>query len=78
MDFMKQAYDAGVRNIEMESLVIASMCRRAGLKAAIVCVVLLDRLKGDQVLLTKDELEELQTRPWRLVAHYIKLHLPGQ
>ncbi len=76
LEFLKKAFDAGVRNIEMESLVVASLCRRAGIKAAIVCVVFLDRLKDDQVLLAKEELDEFQTRPWRLVAHYIKKHMP--
>eukprot|EP00112_Aurelia_sp_Birch-Aquarium-sp1_P025406 Seg842.2 transcript_id=Seg842.2/GoldUCD/mRNA.D3Y31 product="Uridine phosphorylase 1" protein_id=Seg842.2/GoldUCD/D3Y31 len=75
MNFLKKAHGAGVTNIEMESLVIASMCRRAGVKAAVVCVTLLNRLEGDQILLSKETLDEYQTRPWRLVAHYIKKHL---
>ena len=72
LEFLQKAHDSGVRNIEMESLVVASMCRRAGVKAAIVCVTLLNRLEQDQILLSKDVLDEFQTRPWRLVAHYIK------
>eukprot|EP00794_Sanderia_malayensis_P003790 gene3790-4313_t len=76
LEFLNKAHANEVRNIEMESLVVASLCRRAGVKAAIVCVVLVDRLKDDQVLLTKEELDEFQTRPWRLVAHYIKKHVP--
>ena len=79
MNFLKKAHSAGVTNIEMESLVIASMCRRAGVEAAVVCVTLLNRLEGDQILLSKETLDEYQTRPWRLVAHYIKKRLlPGQ
>lgn len=65
-------------NIEMESLVVASLCRRAKVKAAIVCVTLLNRLEEDQISLSKDLLEEFQTRPWRLVVHYIKKNLPIQ
>ncbi len=78
LGFFKKAYDAGVRNVEMESLVVAALCRRAGVKAAILCVTLVDRLKEDQILLNKEDLEEFQTRPWRLVAHYIKKHMPAQ
>ena len=76
MDFLVEAHKAGVRNIEMESLVVASMCRRAGVKAAIVCVTFLNRLEQDQITLSKDVLDEYQTRPWRLVAHYIMKNLP--
>ena len=50
----------------------AAMCNRAGVPAAILCVTLLDRLKGDQVELTHEQHEEFQMRPARLVAKYIK------
>ena len=73
-----KAHEAGVRNIEMESLVVASLCHRAGVKAAIVCVTLLNRLERDQISLDKDILDEFQTRPWRLVVNYIKQNLPMQ
>ena len=32
LDYLKRAYNAGVRNIEMESTVFAAMCRLCGLK----------------------------------------------
>ena len=32
VDYLKRAYKAGVRNIEMESTVFAAMCRLCGLK----------------------------------------------
>ena len=78
MDFLKKAYTSGVRNIEMESLVVASMCRRAAIKAAIVCVTFLNRLERDQISLGKEIIDEFQTRPWRLVGHYIKKRLSSQ
>ncbi|XP_065053328.1 uridine phosphorylase 2-like isoform X2 [Rhopilema esculentum] len=78
MDFLKKAYASGVRNIEMESLVVASMCRRAAIKAAIVCVTFLNRLERDQISLDKEIIDEFQTRPWRLVGHYIKKRLSSQ
>ena len=41
--------DNGVVNMEMEATVFAAMTHMAGIRAAVVCVTLLDRLKGDQV-----------------------------
>ena len=32
MNFLREAYEKGVRNIEMESLCFASMCHRASIK----------------------------------------------
>lgn len=72
LKFLQKIYDAGVRNIEMESVCFAAMCKRAGVSAAILCVTLLDRLKGDQVELTPEEHEDFQMRPPRLVAKFIK------
>ena len=72
LKFLQKIYDAGVRNIEMESVCFAAMCNRAGVAAAILCVTLLDRLKGDQVTLTHKQHEDFQMRPPRLVAKFIK------
>lgn len=49
MDYLKKLEDFGVVNIEMESTIFAALTYHAGIRAAIVCVTLLDRLKGDQV-----------------------------
>ena len=40
---------AGVKNMEMEALVFGALTHMAGVRSAVVCVTLLDRLKGDQV-----------------------------
>ena len=56
--FLDKAYKSGVRNIEMESLGIASMCNRAKIQAAVICAVLLNRMKDDQIVLTKEQLSE--------------------
>ena len=47
--FLKEIHGAGIINIEMESLCVAAICHHAGIRAAVICVTLLDRLKGDQV-----------------------------
>lgn len=49
MEYLESIHKAGVVNIEMESLAFAALTHHAGIKAAVICVTLLDRLKGDQV-----------------------------
>lgn len=49
MEYLERIHKAGVVNIEMESLAFAALTHHAGIKAAVICVSLLDRLKGDQV-----------------------------
>uniref|UniRef100_A0AAY5KMI7 Nucleoside phosphorylase domain-containing protein n=1 Tax=Esox lucius TaxID=8010 RepID=A0AAY5KMI7_ESOLU len=72
-EYLTKAYESGVRNIEMESSVFAAMCKLSGLKAAVVCVTLLDRQKGDQ--LNSEILQTYEQRPQILVSHLIKKRL---
>ncbi|PIO04792.1 hypothetical protein AB205_0219460 [Aquarana catesbeiana] len=74
-EYLQKAYSAGVRNIEMESSVFAAMCHLCGLKAAVVCVTLLDRLHGDQITESHAVLTEYQRRPQKLIAKFIKKQL---
>ncbi|XP_056320901.1 uridine phosphorylase 2 isoform X3 [Danio aesculapii] len=74
-EYLRKASEAGVRNIEMESSVFAAMCHVCNLKAAVVCVTLLNRFEGDQISTPHDTLMEYQQRPQRLVAHLIKKRL---
>lgn len=75
LKYLKDAYDAGVRNIEMESSVFAALCNLSGVRAAVVCVTLLNRLEGDQISSSHDVLVEYQQRPQKLVGHFIKKRL---
>ncbi|KJH47458.1 uridine phosphorylase [Dictyocaulus viviparus] len=75
MAFLKELHEKGVRNIEMESTCFASMTHRAGVKAAIVCVALLNRMKGDQIKIEHDQYVEFEQRPFRLVTAFIKKQL---
>ncbi|XP_077295403.1 uridine phosphorylase 1 isoform X2 [Arctopsyche grandis] len=75
LEYLERIHKAGVINIEMESLSFAALTHHAGIKAAIVCVTLLDRLKGDQVCAPKEVLDEWQQRPTKLVCRYIKKYL---
>ncbi|KAJ4924208.1 hypothetical protein JOQ06_000448 [Pogonophryne albipinna] len=71
-DYLKKAHTAGICNIEMESTVFAAMCKLSGLRAAVVCVTLLDRLKGDQMNVSHEVFQSYQLRPQILVGNYIK------
>ncbi|XP_020021019.1 uridine phosphorylase 1 isoform X2 [Castor canadensis] len=73
--YLRAAHAAGIRNIEMESSVFAAMCSMCGLRAAVVCVTLLDRLQGDQISSPHEVLVEYQQRPQRLVGYFIKKSL---
>ncbi|XP_002733286.1 uridine phosphorylase 1-like [Saccoglossus kowalevskii] len=75
MKYLHAAYDAGVKNIEMEALCIASMMNRAGMSAAVLCVSLLDRLKGDEAATSTKDLNDWQKRPLTIVTRYIKSKL---
>nr|XP_023695893.1 uridine phosphorylase 2-like [Paramormyrops kingsleyae] len=75
LEYLHKAHKAGVRNIEMESTVFAAMCHICGLRAAVVCVTLLDRFEGDQISTPHDVLLEYQQRPQCLVSHFIKKRL---
>lgn len=51
MDYLQKLQRHGVVNIEMESLTFAALTHHAGIKSAVICVAIIDRLKGDQVCL---------------------------
>ncbi|KAG7279532.1 hypothetical protein CRUP_034633 [Coryphaenoides rupestris] len=74
-DYLAKAYASGVRNIEMEATVFAAMCKLGGLKAAVVCVTLLDRQQGDQVDSSHEVLKNFEKRPQILIGHFIKSQL---
>ncbi|CAI4229165.1 unnamed protein product [Auanema sp. JU1783] len=71
-DFLKTIYEKGVRNIEMESTCFSSLTFRAGVKASIVCVALLNRMNGDQVKIEHEQYVEYEQRPYKLVAALIR------
>lgn len=50
MEFLNKCKEIGVVNIEMEATIFGALTHHAGIKAAIVCVALLNRLNGDQVI----------------------------
>ena len=64
-------HEAGVINIEMESLQFAAFCNQINVVAAVVAVTLLDRLDGDQVTSTPEQLAEFEARPIKAVIQYV-------
>ena len=74
-EYLQRLHKEGVCNIEMEATAFAALTHYAGIKAAIVCVTFLDRLKGDQVMSPKEVLQEWQMRPQILVSRFIKQFL---
>ncbi|XP_050293255.1 uridine phosphorylase 1 isoform X2 [Anthonomus grandis grandis] len=78
MEYLEGLMKQGVKNIEMEAVPFAALTHHAGIKAAIVCVTLLNRLKGDQVAAPKEVMNEYQERPQKLVAKYIKRYLQNK
>lgn len=49
MAFLKECFAKGIRNIEMEATMFASLTNHVGVKAADICVTIINRLNGDQV-----------------------------
>jgi uridine phosphorylase len=74
-EYLEKLKANGVVNIEMEATAIASLCLKTGVRCAIVCVTLLDRLKGDQVDIPPADYQDYQERPQNLVATFIKKDL---
>ena len=48
-----------MKNMEMEALVFGALTHMAGVRSAVVCVTLLDRLKGDQVARESVNIDQL-------------------
>ena len=75
LKYLKKISSKGVANIEMECLPFAAMCQSAGVKAAIICVTLLNRLKGDQISMSPEQYSCFQRRPQLVAAEFIKQQL---
>nr|VZI19186.1 unnamed protein product [Spirometra erinaceieuropaei] len=75
LEFLKKAHDQGVRNIEMESLGFAAFCQHLGIRAAVLCVTLVDRLKSDQIEAPHHVIHAWQERPLAILVAYLKKHL---
>lgn len=73
--FIRKAHGLGVRNMEMEAPQFASFTKELGIKSAIVCSALLNRMNGDQVTATPAQLAEFADNSHQIVLSYIKKDL---
>ena len=53
--FLNKISDLGIVNMEMEALVFAALTHKVGIRSAVVCVTILDRLAGDQITTSNQE-----------------------
>ena len=56
----------------MEAHILSAFTHRAGIRCGIVCTTIVDRLPGDQILFTKQELKVFEKRPTSVVVEYIR------
>ena len=70
-DYLQRAFMIGVRNIEMESTAFAAFCLRANIPSVIICVALINRLNGDQIIATKEEMKLYTDNLLDFVAGFI-------
>lgn len=54
----------------MEALYLQAFCHKAGIKCAIVCTALVNRLKGDQVTATEEEMKAWNDNNARFIISY--------
>ena len=73
---MMKLVKQGVSNMEMEALVFAALTNMAGIRSAVVCVTLLDRLKGDQVVRLYAVLHRLASNKWLPVTQFWRGLIP--
>jgi len=66
-------HENGVRNIEMEGAMLAGYLNHWGFdRFAMVCCTLLDRLQGDQVTATPEQLHEYSERSGQVLFTYLR------
>uniref|UniRef100_A0A0A9YS89 Uridine phosphorylase 1 n=1 Tax=Lygus hesperus TaxID=30085 RepID=A0A0A9YS89_LYGHE len=54
-NFITKLHQHNVANIEMEALLFGAFCNKLNIKVGVICVALLDRIKGDQVTFTAED-----------------------
>lgn len=73
MEWLKKAEKIGVKNIEMESPNMVGFLNHWGFSHfAVICSVIVNRLKGDQVSCTKEELEQLSMNAETVLWNFLE------
>jgi len=71
-EYLRALYAKGIRNIEMEAAGFGAFCQHMGIPAACICVALLNRLKGDQVTSSTEQLAAYSDNPQQMLIRYIQ------
>lgn len=72
MEFLERVQAKGIKNIEMEAPMFAALTKHCGIRAADVCVTMINRMKGDQVSLSAEQKHDFEVRPQIIVGRFIK------
>jgi len=74
--FLQELYEEyGIVNMEMEAHILSAFTYRAGIRCSIVCTTIINRLHGDQIQYTHEELAEFEQRPLNVVIEFIRSKL---
>lgn len=77
MAWLRWLADNGVRNIEMEGAMIAGYLNHWGFSQfAMICCTLLDRLEGDQVTASPEQLHKYSEDSGTALFNYLRASLP--
>jgi len=69
--YFKQIQALGIRNFEMESTGLAAFCNQVQIPATMLAVTLLNRLQGDQVTASTEQLAEFSDRSQLVAINYL-------
>ncbi len=73
MEWLRRLDGAGVRNIEMEGAMLAAYLNHWGFtRFAMICATVVNRLEGDQVTSTPQELHEYNERAGTVLFDYLR------
>ena len=73
--FEKLQQEHNIINFEMEGHCFSAFCNRAKIRAAMVCVALVNRLKGDQINCSKSDVEKWILNGKMVLVEYFKSRL---
>lgn len=78
MAWLEWIHAHGVRNIEMEGAMLAGYLNHWGFPSfATICATLLNRLEGDQVTATPEQLHQYSENSGIVLFHYLQARLDG-
>ncbi|CAI9735365.1 uridine phosphorylase 1-like [Octopus vulgaris] len=72
--YLQHLQDKGVTNMEMESVGFVALCNKMNIPCAVICVTVVDRLKGDQITADHDHILQWEKRPIQIFFEYMKKH----